>query len=336
MPSPNRPAPPELLQMLRRHAADYATHYPPLDNSDHGPMAFLAMHGLGIGIDRIRAFADTYQRRLIAYPPPRETVSAQNWRTHIGRGESYAALLSFFSEEIERRGWRATVTNYLPHLMSGWVKDAFHPLIRLGYGIEFEVEIEIAAGLAYCTIVGDDANLLALARRRDRVDIARYVDTARALREPRFARGAFNDRYRCILSSGAPKAADDADVQRSVGRVSLDAFDATHDFFALHLVTSSHAFRICRPFVDDALGAAVVDDLYSMGIATAYLAIGAPELARRIHPATQLPVEALARATDEHDVKIAYSCRAQGFAFDDPAYEAIAARYLAPRLPRAV
>ena len=332
----NAPASPELLQMLRRHAAAYATHYPPVDNSDHAPMAYLAMHGLGIGIDRIRAFADTYQRRLVAFPPPRETVSVESWRTHIGRRPAYAALQRFFSGEIERCGWRATVASYLPQLISGWVKDAFHPLIRLGYGIEFEVVIEIAAGLAYCTIVGDDPEMLASARRRNRVDMAHYVDAARALRDSRFARGSFNDRYRRILGSVTPKAADDADVQRSVGRVSLDVFDTTHDFFALHLVTSSHAFCICRPFVDDALGAAVVDDLYSIGIATAYLAIGAPEFVRKVHPKKELPLDALARATDEHDVKIAYSCRAQGLAFDDPAYESVAAGYLAPRLPEAV
>jgi len=333
---PHAPVSPQLLQMLRRHAAEYATHYPPVDNSDHGPMAYLAMHGLGLGIDRIRAFAKAYQRRLVAFPPPHATVTDGNWRVHIGRRASYAALLNFFSGEIERCGWRVTVASYLPQLISGWVKDAFHPLIRLGYGIEFEVEIEIATGLAYCTIVGDDPQLLASAQRRNRVDMARYVDAVCALRDPRFTRGSFNDRYRRILDSVAPNAADDADVQRSVGRVSLDVFDTTHDFFALHLVTGSHAFRICRPFVDAVLGAAVVDDLYSIGIATAYLAIGAPQCTPTIRSPAVLPLHALARATDEHDVKIAYSCRAQGLAFDDPAYVSVAARYLGPRLPGAV
>ena len=67
----------------------------------------------------------------------------------------------------------------------------------------------------------------------------------------------------------------------------------------------------------------------------AYLAIGAPEFARAARAPAALPLAALARATDEHDVKLAYSCRAQGLAFADPAYESVAARYLAPRLPLA-
>jgi len=323
--------PADLEHLLRRHAATYATHYPPVDNSDHGPMAYLAMHGLGIATDRICDFAQTYQRRLVGFPPPREAVSAGNWHSHIGRRESYAALLHYYETEIERVGWRAAVSTHLPRLVSGWVKDAFHPLIRLGYGIEFEAPVEIAAGLAYFTMVGDDPTLLAMARRSNRVDAKAYVGAARELRDTRFARGPFNDRYERILQSVTPRPAAHDDVLRAVSRTCLDAFDATHDFFALHLVTSSHAYRVCSPFVAE-LGARVVDDLYSIGIATAYLAIGAPEFARNEREPAPLPLEALADASDEHDLKLAYSCRAQRLAYDDVAYEAIAARYLAPRL----
>jgi len=330
----NRPTPisADLTRLLGRHAATYATNYPPVDNSDHGPMAYLAMHGLGIGIDRIREFAETYQQRLVRFPPPHETVSAENWHTHAGRRASYAGVLAYFSGEIERNGWRTTVSNHLPRLISGWVKDAFHPLIRLGYGIEFAVPTEIAAGLAYFTIVGDDPALLDMARRAKPIDAAAYLGAARDLRDSRFARGPFNDRYRRILQSVAPRPAARDDVLRAVSRSCLDAFDATHDFFALHLVTSSHAYRVCRPFAEAALGTAIVDDLYSIGIAAAYLAIGAPAFEHVEREPAPLPLAALAHATDEHDLKLAYSCRAQRLAYDDIAYEAVAARYLVPRL----
>jgi len=327
------PIPSELSDLLGRHSASYATHYPPVDNADHGPMAYLAMHGLGIGLERIRPFADVYQRRLVAFPPPHEAVGEREWRSHVGRRESYAALLEFFTREIDRLGWRATVARYLPSLLSGWVKDAFHPLIRLGYGVEFEMPTEIAAGLAYFAIVGDDPPLIAAAQRTQRIGIDEYFVAARDLRETRFARGPFNDRYRRILETVAPRAAANGDVLRLVSRRCLDAFDATHDFFALHLVTSSHAYRICRPFATHAFDAAVLDDLFSIGIAVAYLAIGAPPFETTNPTPAPLPLDALARATDEHDIKLAYSCRAQQIAYGDPAYEALAARYLAGRLP---
>ena len=120
----------ELEVLVRQHGAMFNPHYPPSDNSDHGPMAYLAMHGLGIGFEDIDAFAAAYRARLVSIPPPIESVSASTWRNHIGRRQSYSALLAFFVDEIASSGWQTTVAQYLPALISGWVKDAFHPLIR--------------------------------------------------------------------------------------------------------------------------------------------------------------------------------------------------------------
>jgi Questin oxidase-like len=107
---------------------------------------------LGIDIDRIEKFAEFYRRKLVAAPSPSEAVSSDDRKNHVGRPESYSALLAFFASAIDSNGWQVTVTRYLQSLLSGWVKDAFHPLIRLAYGIEFQVPSEIAAGLAYLGI----------------------------------------------------------------------------------------------------------------------------------------------------------------------------------------
>jgi len=44
-------------------------------------------------------------------------------------------------------------------------------------------------------------------------------------------------------------------------------------------------------------------------------------------------LDAVKKATDEHDVKLAYSCLAQSRAFGDPTYRWVATEYLRPRLP---
>ena len=92
--------PEPLIGLLKNHTATYAPHYPPSDNSDHGPMTYLAMHGLGIGYHDIEAFARSYQHKLVAMAPPKETISPSRWRAHIGRRESYSALLALFDTEI--------------------------------------------------------------------------------------------------------------------------------------------------------------------------------------------------------------------------------------------
>ena len=322
--------PASLVRLLESHGAEYAPHYPPSDNSDHGPMAYLAMHGLGIGPHDIEAFAKRYRVRLIAASPPKESVSVERWRDHIGRRESYSALIAFFRKEIAMQGWEPTVARYLPHLISGWVKDAFHPLIRLAYGIEFEIPSEIACGLAYMTITGIDPRLTELAKARP-TDLRgrEHFDSTRVERKPIFIRGPFNLRYERIVEGAklAPCGGGAVDTMEELSHACLEIFHATHDFFALHLVTSSHAFRVCAPWAGPSS-----DSVFSIGLASAYLAIGAPEFASLEDAVDVIPFEKLAKAKDEHDIKLAYSAKAQARAYDDPTYEWVAAHYLTPRL----
>ncbi len=69
LPMPVKILPTPLVQLLREHGASHAPHYPPSDNSDHGPMAYLAMHGLGLAFPQIETFADRYRRMLVGLAP---------------------------------------------------------------------------------------------------------------------------------------------------------------------------------------------------------------------------------------------------------------------------
>jgi hypothetical protein len=321
--------PTSLLQLLGTHSASYAPHYPPSDNSDHGPMACLAMHGLGINWSRIEEFANRYSERLVAATPAQESIGSDHWENHIGHRKSYLALVEFFESEIIRDGWETVVGRYLPRLISGWVQDAFHPLIRLGYGIEFNVVSEIAAGLAYLVITGDDPQLASIATRAPVKSASYgYLKSLQSMRDPAFAQGSFNSRYRRIGDSAAvhPAGGDPNMMMREVSRECLEVFNATHDFFALHLVTGSHAFLVCAPWAG--LG---WEPLYSAGIAVAYLAIGAPDFNELPHASSVQPIAELARLNDEHDMKIAYTCQALAKAHSDPTYIWAAVQYLTPR-----
>jgi hypothetical protein len=318
---------PEPLQrLIREHGERYAPHYPPDGNADHGPMACLAMHGLGMDVPLVERFAAQYRRRLVVQSHSPEVVTEANWERHVGRRESYSALRKFFASRIDSQGWQATVAEYLPSLISGWVKDAFHPLIRLGYGIEFQVPSEIASGLAYLGITGNDPQLAAIAQREPSPGDARsYLGSLQSSRNELFVGGRFNTRYQLASQVAAlrPAAGPSDVVLKDLSRVCLEVFDATHDFFALHLVTSSHAFRICSPWAGPNWGA-----LYGAGIAAAYLAIGAPTFTALSTASAELPLDMLLSDTNEHDIKIAYSSLAQTKAFGDPTYGWVAARYL--------
>ena len=86
-------------------------------------------------------------------------------------------------------------------------------------------------------------------------------------------------------------------------------------------------FRVCSPWVGPH-----PERLLGVALAAAYLVIGAPDFGPIEGGRAELPLEELASATDDHDIKIAYSCKAQATAHADPDYLWVAARYLAPRL----
>ena len=139
----------------------------------------------------------------------------------------------------------------------------------------------------------------------------------------------FNERYREVLETVdvRPSGGAATTLRPKLERACLDVFHETHDFFALHLVTASHAFRVCAPFAGpDA------DRIFSVGIAAAYLAIGAPDFRPVVSSEGGLPLDRLATATDEHDIKIAYTALASARAYSDPTYEWVASRYLEGRL----
>lgn len=324
------PVPDWLTALLGEHRASHAPHYSPAGLSDHGPMAYLAMHGLGFGQREIERFATAYRPRLAPLPGATVELREGDARAHFGRLDAYPSLLRFFDTEIGALGTTGAVSRYLPELISAWVTDAFHALIRLSYGVEFGVPSEVAAGLAYLAGVGENT-LLARASGLP-VTATEGRDFLLALRAYRGAKSAvaprpFNQRYREVLETVDLRPSGAVGARPKLERACLDVFHATHDFFALHLVTASHAFRVCAPFAGPN-----ADRIFSVGIGAAYLAIGAPDFRPVESSEGGLPLDRLATANDEHDIKIAYTAQASARAHSDPTYEWVARRYLEGRL----
>jgi hypothetical protein len=91
----------------------------------------LAMHGLAsMSITSCVLRRRTAER---APSPPTLIVSDATWQQQQDPA-AYSALLVFRRADCHKR-LASDGHKFLPTLISGWVKDAFHPLIRLGYGI---------------------------------------------------------------------------------------------------------------------------------------------------------------------------------------------------------
>ena len=294
-----------LLAHRNQHGPHYGGHL-----SDHLPMALLAMWANGAGRDALDTYAMRYRQRL---EPPVEHV--RNPPTEIARAVgdlgAYGALLAYFDREVARDGTQATLETWLPRLASGWVRFAFHPVIRLAYGVRFDVASEIVAGLAYLASAGPDPALQALA------DGARYDDEPLSVPPSPPLDEPFERRYNATVASGvlAERAVVVPDNRRRLAELSLAVFNDTHDFFALHMVTGTHALGVCA----DAIGMDV-DGLLSAGLLAAYITVGAP----RFDPAAE---PRPATMDDEHDAKLAFACTDLARSLGSKAFETAAQTY---------
>lgn len=328
-------------QLIATHHRRYAREYGG-GLSDHGPMVLQAMRGLDLPEAAVREFAEFYLAKLDPIEPPTTRIDAGNYAEFVGKRDQYPALLEFFLDEVRRDGRTETVNRYLPGLLSAWASAAFHPLIRLGYGLEFGVDGEVAAGLAYAACLGPHSGL---ERRATQCATRNPVEPMSALLDlqlpPDFEtqNGWFHVRYSHALGHAVfDQVHPPAGGLPAVAAACREVFAASHNFFALHLVTGSHALRVCLEHLHET--PPEIDAMAICAVVAAYLAVGAPEFsatAARDHDAPAFePSAFLARTRDEHDIKLAYSCAAQARAYDDPDYLAAARGYLATKAAKTV
>lgn len=297
-----------LAERLLVHRNQHGPHYGGY-LSDHLPMALLAMWANGAGKDALETYAMRYRQRLDppvehVLHPPTEIAGA------VGDLGAYGSLLAYFDREVAHVGTQATLETWLPQLVSGWVRFAFHPVIRLAYGIRFDVASEVVAGLAYLASAGPDPALQALADGARDGDNPLSAPPSPALDEP------FERRYNATVASGVlAERVVVPDNRRCLAELSLALFNETHDFFALHMVTGTHALGVCA----DAIGMEA-NGLLSAGLLAAYVTVGAP----RFDPAAEPRPGTI---DDEHDVKLAFACTDLARSLGSKAFERAAQTY---------
>ncbi|WPH03794.1 oxidoreductase afly [Acrodontium crateriforme] len=99
-----------------------------------------------------------------ATTPPQESVvldmhDRTKWKSFLGNGKYYNDFLQFFQDEIKKSSWQEVVQKYvfagderandiLVRLFAGFL----HPIIHLGFGIEFQQPSIMAEGLAQAAV----------------------------------------------------------------------------------------------------------------------------------------------------------------------------------------
>jgi len=330
-----------------RHDLDAcALHAPEFDHglSDHLPMQLHAMHALGASAQRLDAFATFYEQRL----EPRQAVTEPDvsWLNLRGDIDAYDALAKLFAARIADEGRDAVLRDVLPALMPGAGGGAFHGLIRCGHAIAAQHDGELANGLAYWAagwlplLPYDERRALPAAT----LDLAEWTARVHAL-----TTNADTEEPRIVLRMKAWATASqfeplatalrtDRDTLDTIARFAATLYAQTGNFTVMHMLTSTHALLVLRPWLTDPVaatrwfGVSLFASFRAARLTREQLAAAAQALASG-DPAAGMPVRAwddlaaeAVASDDDHAAKIVYSSRALYEMFGDAVFHAAATR----------
>lgn len=310
--------------------------------SNHLSMGLIGLGRLGANDDQLRRFADSWRPRLLARRPKGTPINFGDWQASLGTGRRYGDLLECFSEAIAADGVDSTLDRVLAPLAEGIGGAAFHGIIRLAYALEHGRDSDIACGLACLADVHDPVGPLAGAERQAQPGMTFAAVLASLAQNPHTAgrprgSGTFSDDFH--------RVATDPSFREVIDQLTIDAttleqvvssahalYRSSHDFFALHTVTGSHAARIVIERLSDANQKIVAAGALARAVAAAYVVIGTPavktsSLDPNVSDSPTWPAIASAAIASEdvHTIKMTYSCREEELAWGKGAYHVTAA-----------
>ena len=271
-------------------------------NSNHLPMALLAIRRLGATDDRAREFESIYARRL-------RPMSAEE-----------EADADRIAAELARDGREAFLRKHVARLTPGIGSAAFHGVIRTAYAVDSGVDDDLADAIAswdraYAVIPSPSASLrvnsvegsgraagetFEAVRRDNRFDIA-------------FTGTSIDARMKKVVSLPAFREYRFTDLELpDLARIAVKVYLATGDFTALHLVTGCHSARVLAPY----LGPGALEHLATAMLA-GYITIGRPafDVATTEAPDWDTLSALAIESNDDHDLKMVYSCREEDRAY---------------------
>ncbi|TVY84599.1 Oxidoreductase ptaJ [Lachnellula suecica] len=148
-------------QMLQDNHDKYHMYFRDVAGHNHIPHSILSVIAMGGGPKELRRAYDdgtAIQRPL----PPVDTQAVQDLKdpekfmAKMLVLDGYTTFLAFFEQEIDLKGWKAVVNEYCfsrtplaEALLSQLFEGLYHPIIHLGFGIEFDQPSIVAEALAH-------------------------------------------------------------------------------------------------------------------------------------------------------------------------------------------
>ena len=114
----------------------------------------LASYSLGATPERLRAIYESHAVEQRPLGSIKKNFTPVDWKSEVGNQEFYASYLEFFRQEVPKLGRVEAIVKYAfdTDVIGRTFSGAFHPLIHLGYGIDFGIDAIVAEGLAMMAV----------------------------------------------------------------------------------------------------------------------------------------------------------------------------------------
>lgn len=146
-----------VIKLIQKDADSHHVFFNDEKFHNHLVHQLLADYSLGADLPRLeKAYHDNavYQRAK----KPFKSDFVWDSLSCLGNEDYYTNYLNFFQEEIQKKGSRRCVEYYIFEqdsrlgLYSRFLSGVYHPLIHLGYGLEFNHSLMLAEGLAWVAV----------------------------------------------------------------------------------------------------------------------------------------------------------------------------------------
>lgn len=244
--------------------------------ANHLPHGLYTLCALGASTSRLQQFYDMYVKKLEPISKSSTTIDSSNWNTNIGSKGSYSDYLRYFDNELETNGLKSTFDLYFTQLMGESLGAALHPLINVGYAMEFKNPILLSEGLAYICItpLRDTSQILNGAdtvRPNNDTKIFQLIEELQSIKFPEIRNDDWNFQrktefllenywmvFRDLIAKWDLTQGDKlSDKLNELTEASILGVFGTYpkqiDFFLLHGLTGNHAVRVIFQNLPEAL-----------------------------------------------------------------------------------
>lgn len=242
----------------------------------------VAMTEMGISSTKIRELLNKLAKKNPAQKLPEnesdlEIITRQNWEQHIGRKQSYSALVRFFQVLIEEEP--ENIRQYFSQLADGIYTNDFYSLIRLAYALESGQKEEVARALAFLTASYQPLHF-ELPEQETKVFIEQIMGLAEKKGNYSIEGTNLYDKI-CHISQNRAYLQDFAKLEEenlniyTLRALAIRLGRETKEDVLKNLFCAVHAFRVISPLLPDF--PAAIQQFYLV-MQAAYLALGCPEM----------------------------------------------------------